>query len=341
MQAGFRSPPWLLPARMIGDVRLHPPLVLAPMAGITDMPFRRICKRMGAGLVVTEMVASRAVHAGHERTKRIAEFGEDERPISIQIAGSEPDFVAEAARWAEARGADLIDINMGCPVKKICNQMAGSALLKDERRVAAILRAVVRAVSRPVTLKIRTGWDERSKNVERIARIAEEEGIAMLTVHGRTRAQMFRGQANWEDIGRAKAAVSIPVIGNGDVVDAQSALRLLEVSGCDGVMIGRAAQGNPWIFREVAAALQGRPVPAPPTREERFAVVREHLLGLVELHGEKRAVLLARKHVPWYAKGLPGASAFRAAFQRLTRLDEQLAAMEAFFLEGRALARAA
>ncbi len=330
----------LAPVR-VGAVTLAPPLVLAPMAGITDMPFRRICKRMGAGLVVTEMVASRAVHAGHARTERIAEFSGDERPVSIQIAGAEPGFVAEAARWAEARGADLIDINMGCPVKKICNQMAGSALLKDERRVAAILRAVVRAVSRPVTLKIRTGWDERSKNVERIARIAEDEGIAMLTVHGRTRAQMFRGRADWEDIGRAKAAVSIPVIGNGDVVDAASALRMLEVAGCDGVMIGRAAQGNPWIFREVAAALAGRPLPPPPAREERLAVVREHLAGLVALHGEQRAVLLARKHVPWYARGLPGASAFRGAFQRLARLEDQLAAIEAFFLEGRPLARAA
>ncbi len=325
---------------VLGDVRIEVPLVLAPMAGITDLPFRRICRRMGAGLVVTEMIASRAVAQGNARTQLMAEIAPDEHPVAIQVAGSEPAFVAEAARWAEARGADIVDINMGCPVKKVCNQMAGSALLRDERRVAAILEAVVRAVKRPVTLKIRTGWDEKSKNVERIARIAEDCGVAMLTVHGRTRAQMFRGRANWEDIGRAKAAVRIPVIGNGDVVDAASALELLRVSGCDGVMIGRAAQGNPWIFAEVRAALLGEPIPPPPTPEERWAVVEEHLLALARHYGEKRAMLLARKHVPWYAKGMPHAAEFRGRFQRLDRFADQLAAAKAFFLNAR-YARAA
>jgi len=332
----------LRPPLRIGKHLIDPPLALAPMAGITDLPFRRICRRMGAGFVVSEMVASRAVHQGHWKTERIATIADDERPVAIQVAGAEPAFVAEAARWAERKGADWVDINMGCPVKKICNQMAGSALLRDERRVAAILEAVVRAVNIPVSLKIRTGWDESSKNVERIAKIAEECGISLLTVHGRTRAQMFRGQANWEDIGRAKAAVKIPVIGNGDIVDGESARKMLAISGCDGVMIGRAAQGNPWIFAEVKAVLLGMPPPAPPSPQERWQIVEEHLLGLAELHGKHTAMLLARKHVPWYAKGMPNAAAFRGQFQRITSFEEQLRfARDWFCSEGKVLARAA
>jgi len=326
------TPTPLLPGFSLGTHRIDPPLVLAPMAGITDLPFRRICRRFGVGLVVTEMIASRAVDMGRERTRRMAELGADEHPAAIQIAGSDTRFVAEAARWAVGRGADFVDINMGCPVKKICKQVAGSAMLKDERLVARVLEAVVGAVDVPVTLKIRTGWDERSKNVERIAHIAEECGIRMLTVHGRTRAQMFHGHARWEDIGRAKAAVSIPVIGNGDVVDAASAREIVRVSGCDGVMVGRAVQGNPWVLAEIRAALMNEAAPSPPTPLERWQLVHEHLQLLAGHHGVATAAKLARKHVAWYSKSLPGSAEFRAHFQTIADWGQQLEAARAYFL---------
>ncbi len=316
----------------LGTHRIDPPLVLAPMAGITDLPFRRICRRYGIGLTVTEMIASRAVEQGRERTERMAELDDDESPVSIQIAGSDSKFVVDAAHWAVAHGADFVDINMGCPVKKICKQVAGSAMLKDEALVARTIRAVVEAIDIPVTLKIRTGWDEPSKNVARIAKIAEDEGIQMLTVHGRTRAQMFQGHANWEDIGHAKAAVSIPVIGNGDVVDGASALEMLRVSGCDGVMVGRAVQGNPWVLREVHAAMMGLPKPPAPTAEERWAVVHEHMQHLAEHHGVAFASKMARKHMGWYSKGLRGSSEFRGFVQRLEDWSQQLEVAQAYFL---------
>jgi len=322
----------LLPGFKLGDYNIDVPLVLAPMAGITDLPFRKICKRFGVGLVVTEMIASRAVDMGRERTERMAELGPDEHPASIQIAGSDPVFVTEAARWAVGHGADFVDINMGCPVKKICKQTAGSAMLKDEALVARVLEAVVKSVDVPVTLKIRTGWDNKSKNVANIARIAEECGIQMLTVHGRTRAQMFSGHASWEDIALAKAAVSIPVIGNGDVVGAESAREMIRISGCDGVMVGRAVQGNPWVLGEVYAALVGEDAPAPPTAEERWAVVIEHLTNLAEHHGLRRASKLARKHVIWYSKGLRGSADFRSHFQQLNEWQAMLDFSRDYFL---------
>jgi len=261
----------------------------------------------------------------------MAELDDDESPVSIQIAGSDSKFVVDAAHWAVSRGADFVDINMGCPVKKICKQVAGSAMLKDELLVARTIRAVVDAIDIPVTLKIRTGWDEPSKNVERIAKIAEENGIQMLTVHGRTRAQMFHGHANWEDIGRAKAAVSIPVIGNGDVVDGETALEMLRVSGADGVMVGRAVQGNPWVLREVHAAIMGLPKPAAPTAEERWRVVKEHMEHLADHHGVRSASKMARKHVGWYSKGLRDSAEFRGHFQRLEDWAEQQRVAECYF----------
>jgi len=311
------------------------PLALAPMAGITDLPFRRICKRFGVGITVTEMIASRAVDQGRERTERMAEIGADEYPVGIQIAGADPEFIRDAARWAENHGAHFIDINMGCPVKKICKQVAGSALLKDEPRVARILDAAIAAVDVPVTLKIRTGWDAHSKNVERIAKIAENAGIAMLTVHGRTRSQMFNGHANWEDIGLAKQAVKIPVLGNGDVVDAASALEMLRISGCDGVMVGRAVQGNPWLMGEISAVLAGKPITdATPTAVQRWPVIREHLEALYTHHGERTASKLARKHVAWYSKGCKNSAEFRQHFQRIEGWDAQINAAEMFFSGG-------
>ncbi len=316
----------------LGSHRIDPPLALAPMAGITDLPFRKICKRFGVGLMVTEMIASRAVEQKRERTRRMAVVDEGEHPVSIQIAGSDPKYMIEAARWAVDHGADFVDINMGCPVKKIVKQVAGSAMLRDEKLVASVLKAVVNAIDVPVTLKIRTGWDEKSKNVENIARIAEDCGVQMLTVHGRTRAQMFNGHANWEDIGRAKSAVSIPVIGNGDIVDAATALEMVRVSGCDGVMVGRAVQGNPWVLGEVSAALIGKPVPARPTAKKRWAVVHEHMQLLAEHHGEYSASRLARKHVVWYSKGLRGSAEFRGHFQRIETWQEQIEVAGDYFL---------
>ncbi|MFQ5519676.1 MAG: tRNA dihydrouridine synthase DusB, partial [Mariprofundus sp.] len=321
-----------LPGFRLGNHHIDVPLVLAPMAGITDLPFRKICKRFGVGLVVTEMIASRAVEMGRERTERMAELGDDEHPASIQVAGSDPVFVSEAARWAVGHGADFVDINMGCPVKKICKQTAGSAMLKDEPLVARVLEAVVKAVDVPVTLKIRTGWDDTSKNVENIARIAEESGIQMLTVHGRTRAQMFNGHANWQDIGLAKAAVSIPVIGNGDIVDGASALEMIRVSNCDGVMVGRAVQGNPWVLGEVHAALVGAKPPAAPSPEQRWMIVMEHLHNLADFHGVQLASRLARKHVIWYSKGLHGSADFRAHFQVMQDWNQMLDYAAGYFL---------
>jgi len=322
----------LLPGFSLGAHHIDVPLVLAPMAGITDLPFRLICKRFGVGLVVTEMIASRAVDMGRERTERMAEIDADEHPVAIQVAGSDPVFVSEAARWAVGHGADFVDINMGCPVKKICKQLAGSAMLKDEKLVARIIEAVVAAVDVPVTLKIRTGWDEKSKNVESIARIAEASGIQLLTVHGRTRAQMFHGHANWEDIGRAKAVVSIPVIGNGDIIDAASAREMIRMSNCDGVMVGRAVQGNPWVLGEVHAALTGQVAPVPPTAEQRWAIVSEHLKHLLDFHGMRTASKLARKHVIWYSKGLRGSADFRGHFQVMTDWQQMMAYAENYFL---------
>lgn len=319
----------------LGQHHIRTPLVLAPMAGITDLPFRNICRRFGIGLTVTEMIASRAVEQGRERTDRMAELGEDESPVAIQIAGSDPRFMIEAAHWAVERGADFVDINMGCPVKKICKQVAGSAMLRDEKLVARILTAVVGAVNVPVTLKIRTGWDERSKNVANIAHIAEECGVQMLTVHGRTRSQMFNGHASWEDIGLAKQAVSIPVIGNGDVVSGESALEMIRVSGCDGVMVGRAVQGNPWVLGEVAAAMRGEPRPPKPDSAERWAVVEDHLQQLAEHHGVAFASKMSRKHAAWYSKGMAKSAEFRGMFQRLEDWQQQLDVARDYFLHGR------
>lgn len=322
----------LLAGFKLGHYHIDTPLVLAPMAGITDLPFRRICKPFGVGLVVTEMIASRAVDMGRERTERMAELDHDEHPVSIQIAGSDSGFVSDAARWAVDHGADFVDINMGCPVKKICKQVAGSAMLKDEKLVARVLEAVVAAVDVPVTLKIRTGWDAQSKNVASIAHIAEESGIQMLTVHGRTRAQMFQGQADWEDIGIAKDAVSIPVIGNGDIVDGASAKAMIRISNCDGVMVGRAVQGNPWVLGEVYAALMGLPQPAAPTAQQRWDIVIAHLQHLAEHHGIRCASKLARKHVIWYSKGLRGSADFRSHFQVIPDWQKMLAVAEHYFL---------
>ncbi len=315
----------------IGTHTLPNNLLLAPMAGITDLPFRRLCRRMGAGLAVSEMVSANAALRTTPKTLRRLDFAGEPGPRSVQILGTDPQAMADAARRNLDLGADIIDINMGCPAKKVCNVAAGSALLRDEGRVATILEAVVKAVPVPVTLKIRTGWDPQSRNGVRIARIAEESGIRALTVHGRTRACGFAGEAEYGTIAEIKQRVTIPVIANGDIDSPEKALQVLAQTGADGLMIGRAARGRPWIFREIGEFLvSGRRLPAP-TATERLALLREHLHGLYAFYGERQGVRVARKHIAWYCRGVPDGAEFR---QRINALDDsaaQLAAVELFF----------
>ena len=295
----------------IGPYRIDPPLVLAPMAGVTDKPFRLLCKRMGAGLAVSEMTTSdaRLWRSGKSRA-RMDHAGEPE-PVSVQIAGSDPRMLAEAAHHNAAQGAQIIDINMGCPAKKVCNAWAGSALLQDEPLVARILAAVVAAVDMPVTLKIRTGWDREHRNALRIARIAEDAGIAALAVHGRTRADKYEGVAEYETIAAVKAAARIPVIANGDIATPQQARAVLAATGADALMIGRGAQGRPWIFRQIARYLADGTLLPEPGPEEVCAILCGHLRALYDFYGEEAGVRIARKHLGWYAKDRPENAAFR------------------------------
>ena len=281
----------------IGPYRIDPPLVLAPMAGVTDKPFRLLCKRMGAGLAVSEMTTSDArLWRSAKSRARMDHAGEPE-PVSVQIAGSDPRMLAEAARHNAAQGAQIIDINMGCPAKKVCNAWAGSALLQDEPLVARILAAVVAAVDVPVTLKIRTGWDREHRNALRIARIAEDAGIAALAVHGRTRADKYEGVAEYETIAAVKAAARIPVIANGDIATPQQARAVLAATGADALMIGRGAQGRPWIFRQIARYLADGTLLPEPGPEEVCAILCGHLRALYDFYGEEAGVRIARKHL--------------------------------------------
>jgi tRNA-dihydrouridine synthase B len=314
----------------IGPHILRNNLVVAPMAGVTDRPFRQLCKKLGAGMAVSEMVASNSLLWGSEKTIRRGNHEGEVEPKVVQIAGSDPEMMAEAAKYNVDKGADIIDINMGCPAKKICNVYAGSALLKDEPLVARVVDAVVKAVEVPVTLKIRTGPDPARRNAVRIARIAENAGIRLLAVHGRTRACGFRGQAEFDTIAQVKAAVRIPVIANGDIATPEEAARVLARTRADGIMIGRAAHGRPWIFREILAHLQGRTAPAPSPAEMR-AVALEHLQGLYGLYGEEFGVRIARKHIGWYVRPLPGGEAFRREANTLCSPAAQLAAVAHFF----------
>jgi len=315
----------------IGSHHLESNLVVAPMAGVTDRPFRQMCKRLGAGLAVSEMVASdprlRETAKSQRRTNHTGEV----EPIVVQIAGSEPRQLAEAARYNVERGAQIIDINMGCPAKKVCNVAAGSALLKDEPLVAAIVAAVVHAVDVPVTLKIRTGWDRAHRNAVRIARIAAEAGIAALPVHGRTRECGFVGAAEYETIAEVKRSVSIPVTANGDIDSAPKARAVLERTGADAIMIGRAAQGRPWIFREIRHYFEHGELPPPPRVEEVRRIVLEHLAEHYAFHGEEAGVRTARKHLGWYASELVGGETFRQEINRLETSPAQIAAVNRFF----------
>lgn len=315
----------------IGPYLLANPLILAPMAGVTDLPYRRLCRRMGAGMAVSEMVSSNALLWKNEKTlRRISHEGE-EAPRSVQIAGSDPQMMAEAARFNLEHGAQIIDINMGCPAKKVCKAQAGSALLKDEALVGRILNAVVNAVDIPVTLKIRTGWDPDSRNAETIAQIAEQAGIQALTIHGRTRACRFSGDAEYETITAVKRRIAIPVIANGDISTPQKAKFVLEQTGADAVMIGRAAMGRPWIFREINHYLEtGEELPSPEITEIRQLML-EHLATLYDFYGEYSGLRFARKHISWYTKGQPEGASFRKMINQVESAEEQLAKTNLFF----------
>jgi tRNA-dihydrouridine synthase B len=306
-------------------------LFAAPMAGVTDRPFRTLCRRFGAGLAISEMVSSRPELRVTRKSRLRLEHRGETGPVSVQIAGADPAMMADAARFNAAEGAQIIDINMGCPAKKVCNVAAGSALLSDEALVARILEAVVGAVDVPVTLKIRTGPSPANRNALRIARIAEAAGVALLAVHGRTRACGFRGQAEFDTVAEVKAGVRIPVIANGDIGTPEEARRVLEFTGADGIMIGRAAHGRPWIFREFLYFLsEGRKLPSPAVAEMR-AVALEHLEGVYSLYGEELGVRIARKHIGWYTRGLPGGEAFRREAVQILSAPEQLLAVARFY----------
>jgi tRNA-dihydrouridine synthase B len=318
----------------IGPYNLNNNLILAPMAGITDRPFRQLCRSMGAGMAVSEMVSSNSLLWGSEKTLRRADHCGEPEPRSVQIMGADPQMMADAARFNADNGAQIIDINMGCPAKKVCNVQAGSALLRDEILVGRILDAVVSAVPEiPVTLKIRTGWDRDTRNGVAIGRIAEAAGIQALAVHGRTRADLYRGEAEYETIAAIKSELNIPVIANGDIDSPQKAKEVLQATGVDALMIGRAAQGRPWIFHEINHYLaSGKLLPEPGLEEVRD-ILLNHLRNLYTFYGERTGVRMARKHICWYSKGLRHGNTFRQAVNRIDEMEKQLVMVERFFAE--------
>ena len=305
----------------IGSLKLDNPFLLAPLAGITDAPMRRLCHRQGAALTYTEMVSAKALDFGSQKTEDLLKVGQDEHPSAVQIFGSDPECMGRAAKTAyEKSGADIVDINMGCPVGKIVKSGDGSALMRDPDKAARIIEEVRKSVPCPVTVKFRKGWDDESVNAVDFARMAEQSGAAAVTVHGRTRMQFYAGSADWDCIAHVREAVSIPVIGNGDVFSPEDYFALKERTGCHGVMVARGAQGNPWIFRQIAAAKAGKSAPEP-TAQERMAMALRHARALVEQKGP-HAVVEMRKHVAWYVKGMPGAAGIRAAVNECVTLGQ-------------------
>jgi tRNA-dihydrouridine synthase B len=325
----------------IGPYALPNRVFVAPMAGVTDRPFRQLCRRLGAGYAVSEMAASNPLLWASVKTSRRTDHDGETEPRAVQIAGADPATMAQAARHNVERGAQIIDINMGCPAKKVCSAAAGSALMADEPRAIAIVEAVVRAVDVPVTVKMRTGPTPAWRNAVRLARAFESAGAAMLAVHGRTRACAFRGRAEYATIGEVKAAVSVPVVANGDIDSPQVARRVLRITGADAVMIGRAAQGRPWIFREIAHFLATGELLAAPDDIELAALLRRHLLDHYAFHGEYAGVRSARKHVGWYLARRSGARAFLATFNALDTAEAQLAAIAGFVARGECIGAAA
>ena len=315
-----------------GGVRIGTPVILAPMSGVTDLPFRRTAKSLGAGMVVSEMIASWAMIRENQKTLSMAQIDGMGGVSAVQLAGCDPVAMGEAARIAAGNGADLIDINFGCPVKKVAvGQMAGSALMRDELAAAAILEATVKAVSVPVTLKMRMGWDHQSLNAPKLARIAQESGIRMVTVHGRTRQQFYTGTADWRFVAQVKQAIDLPVIVNGDILTEDDAATALRLSGADGVMIGRGCYGRPWFLAQVARYLTTGTKPPDPELADQKSIVLAHYNAMLDQFGRNAGVRLARKHLSWYSKGLPGSAEFRARMNRLPDAESVFAALDEYY----------
>lgn len=317
----------------IGNITIQDPVILAPMTDVTDKPFRHIVKQHGSGLVISEMIASQAMIRQTRQSMLMIQRSDIESPMAVQLAGCEPEVMAEAAKLNEDMGAEIIDINMGCPMKKVVNNYAGSALMRDELLAARILEAVVKAVKVPVTLKMRMGWDDNSLNAPNLARIAQECGIQMLTIHGRTRCQLYNGKANWPFIRKVKDAVTIPVIGNGDVITVENAKQLLEESGADGVMIGRGVYGKPWFINQVMEFLKtGNYIPDP-SPEHQYNVVKQHFESMIDHYGERSGILIGRKHMGWYSKGLKNSTEFRVLINQATEAKAVRELITRFFEE--------
>lgn len=320
----------------IGDIYIDDPVFLAPMSGVSDLPFRKLVKRYGAGLVFSEMIASRAMFQEGSSSLRhnCADYSE-EFPMAVQLAGHEPDVMADAAKLNVDRGAAIIDINFGCPVKKIVKKFAGSALMKEEGLAVEIMESVVKAVNVPVTVKMRLGWDEMNLNAPTLAKRAEDVGIKMVTVHGRTRNQMYRGNADWSKVRAVKEVVNLPVIVNGDIVTPQDAKRALEISGADGVMIGRASEGKPWLLKQIMTYLKTGKIPEGPSVRDIHALILEHYDAILDYYGEYTGVSLARKHLAWYMKelGLEGAAEFRKQINTTKDPQQVIDQINTFFLE--------